>query len=192
MTDRTTARANNELGGDGLPARIASRTVKRVLRRVEVKAPAKSTGTTTQLATRMCQGFAAIVGEPSRVSALDAARRGARIAPSAKPRAAATRPRAADSSAKTIPTWRGVKAGGLQQPDLTVLFAGAGADEDSDDDEGDDQEQDGEDGDDHLCALSVAQRVVALVLPGLEVETLGPRGRCRKACRRPLGERRSR
>jgi hypothetical protein len=79
----------------------------------------------------------------------------------------------------------------IQQPDLTVLLAGAGADEDSDDDEGDDQKQDGEDGDDHLRALCIAQRIVALGMPGLEVERPGSRRRCRKASRRPLGERRS-
>ena len=39
-----------------------------------------------------------------------------------------------------------VKPGRLQQPDLTVLFAGTCADQDSDDDEGDDQKEDGEDG----------------------------------------------
>ena len=71
---------------------------------------------TTQLATRMCQGFAAIVGEPISVSALGAARRGASSIPSVKPRAAATRPRAADSRAKTAPTWRGVKPAAFSSP----------------------------------------------------------------------------
>src|SRR5207247_8343005 len=58
-TDRATARASRELAGVELPARIASRTLKRVLRRVEVKTPASSTGRTMKLAARMCQGFAA-------------------------------------------------------------------------------------------------------------------------------------
>jgi hypothetical protein len=87
----------------------------------------------------------------------------------------------------------GGEADRLQQSDLTVLFAGARADEDSDDDEGDDQEQDGEDGDDHLRALCVAQRVVALRLPGLEIEVPGPRGRREGCCRaRSEGRRRGR
>jgi hypothetical protein len=110
------SRASRESGGYDLPAAIASRTVKRVLRRVEVKAPANSTGSTTQPATSMCQGFAAIVGDPTSVSALGAASRGARVAPSAKPRTAATRPSAADSSAKTIPIWRGVKPTAFNSP----------------------------------------------------------------------------
>ena len=64
----------------------------------------------------MCQGFAATVGEPTSVWALGAARRGARIAPSAKPSAAATTPSATDSNAKTIPTWRGVKPTAFSSP----------------------------------------------------------------------------
>jgi hypothetical protein len=120
MTDRPTARARREAGRDEVPARIASRTVQRVLRRVASKAPAKSTGSTTQLATRMCQGFAAIVGEPRRVSALGAARRGGRTAPSANPRSAATSPSAVDSSAKAIPIWRGVKPTAFSLPRVSV------------------------------------------------------------------------
>jgi hypothetical protein len=139
----------------------------------------------------MCQGFAAILGEPRRVSALGAARRGARTAPSAKPRSAATSPSAVDSSAKAIPIWRGREADRFQQLDLAVLLAGPGADEDSDDDEGDDQKQDREQGDDHLRALSVAEREVALVLPSLQRKIPRTRGR-RKGCRRARSEYRSR
>ena len=50
----------------------------------------------------------------------------------------------------------GSKTDRLQQSDLTVLFAGTRADEDSDDDEGDDQQEDSEHGDDHLRALCIA------------------------------------
>ena len=128
----------------------------------------------------MCQGFAAIVGEPSSVSALGAARRGARIAPSAKPTARDETERGGLEREDGTDLARG-EAGRLQQPDLTVLVAGAGADEDPDDDEGNDQEQDGEHRHDHLRALCIPERVVALGLPGLEGERADRQRRCREA-----------
>ena len=52
-----------------------------------------------KLATRRCHGLAAVVGEPSSVSALGAVSRGASRAAIAKPMTTAIKPSAADSSA---------------------------------------------------------------------------------------------
>ena len=46
-------------------------------------------------ASRRCQGLAAVVGEPSVVSAVGATSRGARSAPSVKPMTSAIKPSAA-------------------------------------------------------------------------------------------------
>jgi hypothetical protein len=123
---------------------------------------------TTQLATRMCQGFAAIVGEPISASALGAARRGASKHPERE--AEGRRDQTEDGGLEGedgSDLARG-EAGRLQQPDFTVLSRCPGADEDPDDDKGNDQEQDGERRHDHLHGLCIAERVVALDLPGLE------------------------
>jgi hypothetical protein len=110
-------RARRDRGaGDGVPAWIACRTLKRVLRRVDARALAKSTSSTGMLATRRCHGLAAIVGEPSIVSALGAARRGASATPTAKPMTTAMSPSTADSSANTAVTWRGVRPTALSSP----------------------------------------------------------------------------
>ena len=128
---------------------------------------------TTQLATRMCQGFAAIVGEPISVSALGAARRGASNRPEREAEGRRDETEGGGLEREDGSDLARGEAGRLQQPDLTVLVAGAGADEDPDDDEGDDQEQDGERRHDDLHGLCIAERVVALDLPGLEGEIAG-------------------
>ena len=92
------------------------------------------------------------------------------IIPSAKPRADGDEPERSGLEREDGSDLARGEAGHLQQPDLTVLVAGAGADEDPDDDEGNDQEQDGEHRHDHLRALCITQRVIALDLPGLERE----------------------
>ena len=135
----------------------------------------------------MCQGFAAIVGEPISVSALGAARRGATIDSEREAEGRSDETEGGGLEGENGTDLARREAGRLQQPDLTVLVAGAGADEDANDDEGNDQEQDGERRRDHLRGLCIPQRVIALVLPGLEAEIAG-----RHRCRRPLGERRSR
>ncbi len=68
------------------------------------------------LAARRCHALAAIVGEPSIVSALGAARRGASVAPTAKPMTTAISPSTADSSANTAVTWRGVRPTAFSSP----------------------------------------------------------------------------
>ena len=59
-------------------------------------------------------------------------------------------------------------ADGLQQPDLAVLRAGAGADQDRHDREDHDEQHDRVGRQDDRQRLRVAQRVRALVLPGLD------------------------
>ncbi len=185
--DRVMARANREVGGDELPARIASRTLKRVLRRVDVQAPARSTGMTTQLATRMCQGFAAIVGEPTSVSALGCGKARCEQHPEREAESRRDQAEGGGLESEDGSDLARREAGRLQQPDFTVLSRSAGPDEDPDDDEGDDQEQDGVRRHDDLDGLRIAERIVALDLPGLEAQR-----RRRETCCRPLGERRSR
>ena len=102
---RAIVRARRDRGaGAGVPAWIACRALKRVARRVDERALPMSTSRTGMPATRRCHGFAAVVGEPSIVSALGAASRGASRAPIAKPMTTAIRPSAADSSANTAVT----------------------------------------------------------------------------------------
>ena len=119
-------------------------------------------------AMRRCHGFAAVVGEPSIVSALGAASRGASRTPIAKPmtdgdqaeRGGLEREHGGDLARR--------EADGLQQPDLAVLRAGAGADEDRHDREDHDEQQDRVGRQDDRDRLRVAQRLLALVLPGLD------------------------
>ena len=61
-------------------------------------------------------GSPPIVGEPSIVSVLGAARRGASDAPTTKPMTTAISPSTADSSANTAVTWRGVRPTALSSP----------------------------------------------------------------------------
>ena len=103
----------------------------------------------------MCSGFAAIVGEPTSVWALGAARRGAGP-PKREAQCGCDSAERDGLQCKHDSDLAGSKTDRLQQSDLTVLFTGTRADEDSDDDEGDDQQEDSEHGDDHLRALCIA------------------------------------
>jgi hypothetical protein len=174
---RAIARATSDGdAGNAAPDWIACRTVKRVLRRVAERALPTRTSRTGQLATRRCHGLAAVVGGSSIVSALSAASRGARSAPTVKPTTTAIRPSAADSSANTAVTWRGVKPT-AQQADLAVLRGGARTDEDRYDREDDDEQHDRVGREDDRGWLCFDQRVRALVFPGGDEGGSGRQGR---------------
>ena len=69
-----------------------------------------------QAAASKCQALGAGVGEPSMVSPLGAANRGASSAPTEKPTTTATAPSTADSIANMATIWRGVTPTAFSSP----------------------------------------------------------------------------
>ena len=125
-----------------MPARIASRTVKRVLRRVDGQGSGEEHGEHDAAGDEDVPG---IRRDRRRAEErLGAGRGKARREDRPEREAQDGRDEAERGGLEReddSDLARG-EADRLQQPDLTVLFAGARADEDADDDEGDDQQQD--------------------------------------------------
>ena len=90
--------------------------LKRVLRLVDDRAPARSTSSTGTAAAARCHALGAVVGEPSKVWALAATSLGASSVPTEKPMTTAIAPSAADSIVNTAVTWRGVNPTAFRSP----------------------------------------------------------------------------
>src|SRR5262249_48667393 len=104
------SRASHDLvpGGTLRPASMAWSTEYRVRRRVDSQELATSTSTTGMVASSRSDGPPATVGDPTKDRALALDSTGASRVPMPNPRADPTTPSAADSVAKTAPTWPGV------------------------------------------------------------------------------------